>query len=104
APERSTERCRAAAVPYGMKVAPVLLLVLPLLAASARACDAAPRSDPRATRYTFAWPLGEGMPRPRGATTRGAPVTLDPEPGEAWKRLRAPELAPFERDRRAILA
>jgi hypothetical protein len=55
-------------------------------------------------QFIFAWPLGEGMLAPRGASTRGAPVTLDPAPGEAWARLRAPGIPDFERDRRAILA
>ena len=57
-----------------------------------------------APQFTFAWPLDEKAPRPRGASTRGAPVTLDTAPGEAWKRLREPGLTAKERDRRAILA
>jgi hypothetical protein len=56
------------------------------------------------SQFTFAWPLGEGSPKPRGATTRGAPVTLEREPAEAWKRLAEPGLSAAERDRRAILA
>jgi len=57
-----------------------------------------------ASRYTFAWPLGEGMLKPRGASTKGAAVTVDTEPAEEWKRLHAAGLSEFERDRRAILA
>jgi hypothetical protein len=57
-----------------------------------------------ANQFTFAWPLGEGALKPRGATTRGTPVTLDTAPAEAWRRLREPGLAERERDRRAILA
>jgi hypothetical protein len=57
-----------------------------------------------AQQFTFAWPLGEGMLKPRGASTRGAPITLDKEPSAEWKRLREPGLSPQERDRRAILA
>ncbi|MGQ0655589.1 MAG: DUF6607 family protein [Betaproteobacteria bacterium] len=57
-----------------------------------------------AQQFTFAWPLGEGMLKPRGASTRGAPVTLDKEPSAQWKLLREPGLSPLERDRRAILA
>src|SRR6185295_15966344 len=53
---------------------------------------------------TFAWPLGETALKPRGATTRGAPVTLDTGPNAAWARLREPGLSELERDRRAILA
>ena len=48
--------------------------------------------------------MDEAAVRPRGASTRGAPVTLDREPSEAWRRLQAPGLSPQERDRRAILA
>jgi len=54
--------------------------------------------------FTFAWPLGEGALKPRGASTRGAPVVLDSAPGEAWRRMREPGLSTLERDRRAILA
>lgn len=57
-----------------------------------------------APRFTFAWPLDEQSPKPRGASTRGAPVTLDAVPGDAWKRLREPGLPAKECDRRAILA
>src|SRR5690606_29914549 len=57
-----------------------------------------------APRYTFAWPLGDAQPAPRGGSSRGAPVTLEREPSAAWRALQQPELADFERDRRAILA
>jgi hypothetical protein len=65
-------------------------------------CFAAHAAEPK--QFIFAWPLDEGALKPRGATTRGAPVTLDPVPGEAWKRLTEPGLTAQERDRRAILA
>jgi hypothetical protein len=55
-------------------------------------------------QFTFAWPLGEGALKPRGASTRGAPVVLEQAPGKEWGRLREPGLSPLERDRRAILA
>ncbi len=55
-------------------------------------------------QFTFAWPLGEKALKPRGASTRGAPVTLEREPSEAWRSLREPGLSETERDRRAILA
>ena len=63
---------------------------------------AAHAAEPK--QFIFAWPLDETALKPRGATTRGAPVTLDPVPGEAWKRLTEPGLTAQERDRRAILA
>jgi hypothetical protein len=56
------------------------------------------------SQFTFAWPLDEKALKPRGATTRGAPVSLDKAPGAAWQRLNEPGLNPLERDRRAILA
>ena len=65
-------------------------------------CFAAHAAEP--SQFIFAWPLDEGRLKPRGASTRGAPVTLDQEPVEAWKRLGEPGLKPQERDRRAILA
>lgn len=56
-------------------------------------------------QFTFAWPFAEGDElAPRGGITRGAPITLHTEPGEAWRRLQEPGLTAFERDRRAILA
>jgi hypothetical protein len=60
---------------------------------------------PRTRQFTFAWPFREGdAVAPRGGTTPGAAVELDPEPGAAWKALQEPGLSRFERDRRAILA
>ena len=56
------------------------------------------------SQFTFAWPLDEKALKPRGASTRGVPVTLDKVPTQAWQRLREPELSDLERDRRAILA
>ena len=77
-------------------------LFLPLPAAHAYEPGKEPAA--RASQFTFAWPLDEGALKPRGATTRGAPVVLDPAPGKAWQRLREAGLGAFERDRRAILA
>jgi len=65
-------------------------------------CLAAQASEP--PQFTFAWPLDEKALKPRGATTRGAPVVLDTAPSEAWRRLQEPGLSASERDRRAILA
>jgi hypothetical protein len=62
-------------------------------------------NEPESRQYTFAWPFAEsGEMRPRGGTTEGPEVTLDREPGEAWRSLREPDLPGLERDRRAILA
>ena len=64
---------------------------------------AAPASS-ASPRYTFSWPLDGTTLQPRGGTTKGAPITLDREPSDAWKALQAPGLSDLERDRRAILA
>jgi hypothetical protein len=77
-----------------------LLALLP----SAAAYEPAPLLPSASGQYTFAWPLGESTLKPRGASTRGAPVVLDREPSPAWQRLREPGLSSLERDRRAILA
>jgi len=42
--------------------------------------------------------------KPRGGTTKGAPVTLDTSPHLAFLSISEPGLSGFERDRRAILA
>ena len=61
---------------------------------------------PGATRqFTFSWPFREGDgTAPRGGTTKGTPITLDPDPSPGWLSLQAPEISKLERDRRAILA
>jgi hypothetical protein len=76
----------------------VKVFVLLMLLAGVAYADEARR------QFIFAWPLDEKALKPRGATTRGAPVTLDTAPSEAWRRLNEPGLSPKERDRRAILA
>jgi len=67
--------------------------------------DDLPEKTPTAApRYTFSWRIeGDGL-KPRGGTTKGAPVTLDTEPSTAWQALQAPGIGERERDRRAILA
>lgn len=81
-----------------------LLILLALLPLAAQAYDPGEGDGANASWFTFAWPLSEDALKPRGASTRGAPVVLDPAPGEAWRRLHEPGLSALERDRRAILA
>ena len=83
-----------------------LLLCFPLLSAiaSARADEPAVAGPVEPPRYTFTWPLDGANLKPRGGTTRGAPVTLDREPSAAWRALREAGLSAQERDRRAIRA
>ena len=83
---------------------PAILLALALLPATAPAYESASPEAAETSRYTFAWPLTEGMPKPRGASTKGAAVTLDKEPAEEWKQLHIAGQSDFERDRHAILA
>ena len=64
----------------------------------------APLAAAEPSQFIFAWPLGENALKPRGASTRGAPVALDAAPAESWMRLRESRIPPLERDRRAILA
>lgn len=55
--------------------------------------------------YTFSWPtLKECGFVPRGGTSKGTSVTLDPQPHPGWLKLQDPQLSDFERDRQAILA
>ncbi|MCB5189157.1 hypothetical protein LG198_00215 [Methylobacillus arboreus] len=56
-------------------------------------------------QYTFSWQFqDESSLRPRGGTTRGAPVDLVTEPSAEWIALQQSGISDFERDRRAILA
>jgi hypothetical protein len=56
-------------------------------------------------QFTFSWPFAESdRLKPRGGTSKGAPLTLLDTATDEWHALRAPGLSDFERDRRAILA
>jgi len=81
-----------------------LLFLFVLLPCAAQGYEPGEADGAGASWFIFAWPLGESALKPRGASTRGAPVVLDPAPREAWRRLREPGLSAIERDRRAILA
>jgi hypothetical protein len=78
--------------------------LMPLFLALAFASHpAAAQTGPR--QYTFSWQFAEddGL-KPRGGTSRGAPLKLAKEPSAAWRSLQEPGLSELERDRRAILA
>jgi hypothetical protein len=80
-------------------------LVVAAFAAAAPVASQSPAPETAApSRYTFSWPIDAQHLKPRGGTTRGAPVTLDREPSAAWRALQEPGLAAAERDRRAIVA
>jgi hypothetical protein len=88
-----------------MKPSVPILLCLWLAAPAGVLAAAAPGGEAHALeQYTFSWPLGSDAPRPRGGTTRGAPVRVDAAASPAWLALQAPGLSAQERDRRAILA
>jgi hypothetical protein len=80
------------------------LIVLALLAGAVHAYEPQTGQGAQRSQFTFAWPLDERALRPRGASTRGAPVVLDNTRTQAWQQLREPGLSALERDRRAILA
>jgi hypothetical protein len=82
-----------------------IVLLAALFGSAVAASDDAPA--PAASggpRYTFSWPLDGSTLKPRGGTTKGAPVTLDHGASAAWKALQAQSPSALERDRRAILA
>jgi len=60
---------------------------------------------PQNYRYTFSWSQAQGCDfLPRGGTSTGTPVALDPYPHPGWVNLQEPGLSKKEKDRRAILA
>lgn len=83
------------------------LLLLALAGSPAQAAEPA-QDCPQSLRYTFSWSL-EGKEgscgfSPRGGSSKGAPLTLDPAPHPGWLALQEPGLSQKEKDRRAILA
>src|SRR5262249_6412537 len=81
-----------------------ILLGVALAAGCAGRSGPAP-CDGTMRQFTFSWQFRDGdAAAPRGGTTRGAPVELGGEPGEAWRALEEPGLSARERDRHAILA
>lgn len=56
-------------------------------------------------RWTFSRDFtGSDVMKPRGGTTKGAPVVIDTTPNQAYQSISAPGISKYERDRRAILA
>jgi hypothetical protein len=98
------QRSAALADPATTQVASTAAQAAPATAPSGATATTPPAPGPP-QRYTFTWQLGQpDAPAPRGGTTRGPAITLDNDPSKAWTALQEPGLAPFERDRRAILA
>jgi len=78
--------------------------VLVFACIAAYADDYAGKTAGNAPRYTFSWPLDGDALKPRGGTTKGAPIKLEREPSPEWRALQDSKLSALERDRRAILA
>lgn len=80
-----------------------LLVSLLLTSAAATAADTSDCENLR--QFTFSWQfIDQCNMQPRGGSSRGAPLTLGPEPHAGWLSLQEKGLSEFERDRRAILA
>lgn len=85
----------------GLGVAGLCLLA----SATLHAAEDTGRDCMQETRYTFSWSMADSCAlAPRGGSSRGAPLTLDPEPHPGWLALQNPDLDRKERDRLAILA
>jgi hypothetical protein len=84
-----------------------LLLAGQLLTPAVLGAEEARADCPQNLRYTFSWSLESNCGSefaPRGGSSKGAPLTLDPAPHAGWLALREPGLSKHEQDRRAILA
>ena len=92
--------------PVRVAMALVMLLSLCALLLTANRALAADSADcPQNMRYSFSWSLATDCNfGPRGGTSKGAPLTLDPGVHPGWQALQEPGLSTFEKDRRAILA
>lgn len=92
------------AKPIGRRVPYLVLVMFAWWSANAGAASAQ-HGDCEADRYVFSWSLRDDCAlTPRGGTSSGVPVTLATQSSGAWRRLQAPGLSLFERDRRAIRA
>jgi hypothetical protein len=98
---RGTDALRAKSAAMAQRPWHWLLAGMLATAASGAAAQAAASAPPR---YTFSWPIDAQHLKPRGGTTRGAPVVLEREPSAAWRAMQESGLSAQERDRRAILA
>jgi len=108
----SQQNTRRAAVGYKINsytgcqcvqlLAGLLLSVMMTMPASA-AVEA--QDCPQTLRYTFSWSLDTACNfGPRGGSSKGAQLTLDPHPHAAWLALQNPDLSKKQKDRLAILA
>lgn len=91
---------------FSLMVLSAILMLFVVPFERAAAADEADKKDcPQSFRYTFSWSMATGCNfAPRGGTSKGAPLTLDPEPHDGWLALQEEDLSKKEKDRRAILA
>ena len=99
-------RCELAAIMVGVKplamLVPIFCVALSL-AVGVDAAESAQQQDMR--RFTYSWQFRpDSELAPRGGTTRGASVTMAPQPNAAWLSLQEDDLSAYELDRLAILA
>jgi hypothetical protein len=67
--------------------------------------DANSSSCEERQQFTFSWQFNTHCDMvPRGGTTQGTKITLDPSAHQGWLDLKEKGLSNFEKDRRAILA
>ncbi len=63
-----------------------------------------PLSYSEQKQFNFSWQFDETSElKPRGGTSKGAPVTLDLKPNTVWLSIQEKGISDFEKDRRAIL-
>lgn len=57
-------------------------------------------------QFTFSWSALDGCAemKPRGGTTKGTEIAMDPKPSDGWLSLQEDGINDYEKDRRAILA
>lgn len=92
---------------FGRQLSAGLLAFVCTLALSAEEYggDAQTEDCDQLRQFTFSWQfIDQCEMQPRGGTSRGAPLTLDPEPHPGWSALQDEKLSDTERDRQAILA
>lgn len=64
-----------------------------------------PLSKAEKKQFNFSWQFNENSElKPRGGSSKGAPITLDPSPNPGWLSIQDKDITKFEKDRRAILS
>ena len=83
----------------------VLLILVSSSMLFACAAKQAGNIDSQQPDYVFAWPfIDTSDMSPRGGTSQGEAVSLQPPPTDRWQALQNTKGSPMDRDRAAILA